>query len=53
MNALVAGASFPFDLASLIRGPLRYRFSGGLASDNRFITTSLAGVGVGMAGQGP
>jgi hypothetical protein len=42
-----------FDLASLIRGPLRYSFSGVLASDNRFITTSLAGVGVGMVEQGP
>ncbi|MEA9439656.1 hypothetical protein [Aeromonas caviae] len=52
MNALVAGARFPFDLASLIRGPLRYRFSRVLASDNRFITTSLAGVGVGMVEQG-
>ncbi|WP_206619340.1 hypothetical protein [Aeromonas caviae] len=53
MNALVAGARFPFDLASLSRGPLRYRILGALASDNRFITTSLVGVGVGMAGQGP
>ncbi len=52
MNALVAGASLPFDLASLSRGPLRYRILGVLASDNRFITTSLVGVGVGMAGQG-
>ena len=52
MNALVAGARLPFDLASLIRGPLRYSFSGVLASDNRFITTSLAGVGVGMVDQG-
>ncbi|MGL6580096.1 hypothetical protein ACSZNR_01030 [Aeromonas caviae] len=52
MNALVAGARLPFDLASLIRGPLRYSFSGVLASDNRFITTSLAGVGVGMVEQG-
>ncbi|WP_323934559.1 hypothetical protein [Aeromonas caviae] len=51
MNALVAGARLPFDLASLSRGPLRYRILGALASDNRFITTSL--VGVGMAGQGP
>ncbi|MFQ2476276.1 hypothetical protein ACK31H_09075 [Aeromonas caviae] len=50
MNALVAGASLPFDLASLSRGPLRYRILGVLASDNSF-TTSL--VGVGMAGQGP
>ena len=32
--------------------PLRYSFSGVLASDNRFITTSLAGVGVGMVEQG-
>ncbi|MGL6381321.1 hypothetical protein ACSZMU_03330 [Aeromonas caviae] len=53
VNALVAGARFPFDLASLSRGPLRYSFSGVLASDNRFITTSLVEVGVGMAGQGP
>ncbi|WP_324030951.1 hypothetical protein [Aeromonas caviae] len=53
MNALVAGARFPVDLASLIRGPLRYRILGALASDNRFITTSLVEVGVGMAGQGP
>ncbi|MDH0239878.1 MULTISPECIES: hypothetical protein [Aeromonas] len=52
MNALVAGASLPFDVASLSRGPLRYSFSGVLASDNRFITTSLAGVGVGMVEQG-
>ncbi|MFM5745585.1 hypothetical protein [Aeromonas caviae] len=58
MNALVAGIRFPFDLASLSRGPLRYRILGplryrilgALASDNSF-TTSL--VGVGMAGQGP
>ncbi|MDX7715348.1 hypothetical protein [Aeromonas caviae] len=35
------------------QGPLRYRILGALASDNRFITTSLVGVGVGMAGQGP
>ncbi|WP_221436677.1 hypothetical protein [Aeromonas caviae] len=52
MNALVAGARLPFDLASLSRGPLRYRILGALASDNSFITTSQAGVAVGMAGQG-
>lgn len=52
MNALVAGARLPFDLASLSRGPLRYRILGVLASDNRFITTSLAGVGVDMVEQG-
>ena len=34
------------------QGPLRYRILGALASDNRFITTSLAGVGVGMVEQG-
>lgn len=31
--------------------PLRYSFGGALSSQNRFITTSLAGVGVGMVEQ--
>ncbi|WP_180344872.1 hypothetical protein [Aeromonas caviae] len=34
------------------QGPLRYRILGALASDNRFITTSLVEVGVGMVEQG-
>ncbi|WP_234916726.1 fimbrial protein [Aeromonas caviae] len=48
VNVSVTCSQIPSDYVV----PLRYSFSGVLASDNRFITTSLAGVGVGMVEQG-
>ncbi|MBV7596417.1 fimbrial protein [Aeromonas sp. sia0103] len=48
VNVSVTCSQIPSDYVV----PLSYRFGGALTSQNRFITTSLAGVGVGMLEQG-
>lgn len=47
VNVSVTCSQIPSDYVV----PLSYRFGGALTSQNRFITTSLAGVGVGMLEQ--